>query len=121
MGLVALWYGLSINDMHFGYLMLSRLFNDAVFDIYGSILGMDAASVRALLIKAFALNTLYVAAIIYFKPFSRIKALWVSWRRKSEANHLVETAFDDPYASHSAQVGRASLSPLKENSLSNAP
>lgn len=118
MGLVALWYCLSINDMHFGVLMLSRLFNDAVFDVYGSILGMDAASVRTLLIKTFALNTLYIVAIAYFKPFGRIKAWWVARRNKSETNHLVDTSFDDRYSSNSVQ---ARLSPLRDSSLSSAP
>lgn len=118
MGAVALWYYLSFNDIHFGVLILSRLFNDAVFQAYGNILGMEVVAVRQLLIRTFVIDTLFIAAIIYFKPFRRIKAWWVSRRQKSEAKHIVNSTFDDPYSSTSAQ---ARVSPLKESSLSSAP
>ncbi|WP_162652261.1 DUF6105 family protein [Lentilitoribacter sp. Alg239-R112] len=117
-GAVAAWYYLSINDINFGLLMFSRVFNDAVFDIYGNILGMDAQAVRDLLIRTFVIDTLFIAAIIYFKPFRRIKEWWESRRRKSEANHLVEATFDDH---HVGSANHAGLSPLKENNLSSAP
>lgn len=117
-GAVAVWYYLSFNDNHFGFLLLSRVFNDAVFNAYGDILGMDAQSVRELLIRTFVIDTMFIAAILYFKPFRRIKAWWVSWRSKSEADHLVETSFDDRYSSNS---GQSRLSPLRDSSLSSAP
>lgn len=98
--------------------MLSRVFNDAVFNVYGNILGMDAQSVRELLIRTFVIDTLFIAAIVYFKPFRRIRAWWVARRSQSETDHLVETSFDDRYASNSTHVG---LSSLKENNLSSAP
>ena len=35
------WYFLSLNDMNFGYLMLSRRLHDFVFKLYGEMLGVD--------------------------------------------------------------------------------
>lgn len=98
--------------------MLSRVFNDAVFNVYGNILGMDAQSVRDLLIRTFLIDTLFIAAIIYFKPFRRIKAWWVSRRKKPQADQLVDTVFNDRYGSNSVQAG---LSSLRERNLSSAP
>ena len=37
------WYGLSINDMNFGYLILSRQMNEFVFQLYGQILGLPGS------------------------------------------------------------------------------
>lgn len=102
-GVVVAWYSLSINDINFGFVLLSRVFNDLVFDVYGNILGMEAQAVRDLLIRTFVIDTLFIAAVIYFKPFRRIKAWWVARRDKSNTQQMVESSFDDGYASNSTQ------------------
>ena len=63
MGLFWGWYYLSYNDMHFGYLMLSRLLHDHVFEIYGQILGVDPASIMPLVTRACIVDTVLIFAI----------------------------------------------------------
>lgn len=61
------WYFLSINDINFGYLMMSRRFNLAIFDLYGQILGVDPATIPWLMAKAFALDTAILLSIWAFR------------------------------------------------------
>ena len=37
------WFFLSLNDMNFGYVMLSAKVHDLVFELYGEMLGIDPA------------------------------------------------------------------------------
>lgn len=76
-GLLACWYGLSFNDMHFGYIVLSREFNDVVFQIYGQILGVDPSFIRGALINVLLVDTVIIFVLFYFKPIKRLRALWV--------------------------------------------
>ena len=46
------WYGLSINDMNFGYLILSRQMNEFVFQLYGQILGIPPEDIPGLVVRA---------------------------------------------------------------------
>lgn len=57
------WYFASINDMHFGYWMLSRQFNLAIFELYGELLGVDPATIPWMMGKAFLVDTLIILAI----------------------------------------------------------
>jgi hypothetical protein len=40
------WFFLSLNDINFGYVMLSRQLHDLVFQLYGQMLGRCWASTR---------------------------------------------------------------------------
>lgn len=116
-GSIAVWYYLSFNDIHFGYVLLSRGFNDAVFNVYGNILGTDGQSVRDLLIRTFVIDTLLIAAIIYFKPFKRIKAWWAARRKNTETEHMAELVEGHMVGAISDEPQPGSLS-LRENNLS---
>ncbi|ODT07922.1 MAG: hypothetical protein ABS58_05060 [Mesorhizobium sp. SCN 65-20] len=61
------WYFLSINDMNFGSVYMSRAFNLAIFDLYGEILGMDPATIPWMMGKAFIIDTLILLAIWAFR------------------------------------------------------
>ena len=61
------WYFLSLNDMHFGFVMLSRAVHDLVFQIYGDMLGIDPAAIPGLVARACVLDTLVIGAIWAFR------------------------------------------------------
>ncbi|MDD9909992.1 MAG: DUF6105 family protein [Ahrensia sp.] len=67
LALLGLWYGLSVNDINFGYLILSREIHDQVFEIYGNILGMEPEALPPLLLRAIIVDTLLVLAFIAFR------------------------------------------------------
>ena len=70
------WYFLSVNDISFGTLFLSRDLHNLVFSIYGEILGVDPAAIPAMLAKACVVDTLLIAAIYGFRRRKDIKAWW---------------------------------------------
>lgn len=61
------WYFLSLNDINFGFLMMSRAFNLALFDLYGEMIGVDPATIPWMLGKAFFLDTMIILAIWAFR------------------------------------------------------
>jgi hypothetical protein len=71
------WYFLSLNDMHFGYIMLSRQVHDLVFRLYGEMLGIDPASIPALVAEACILDTLIILSIFAWR---RRRAIAMRWR-----------------------------------------
>ncbi len=85
MGLFWGWYYLSYNDMHFGYLMLSRVLHDHVFEIYGNILGVDPAILPPLVIRACIVDTGLIFAIFAFRRRKQIR----EWVRRRQENRLV--------------------------------
>lgn len=72
------WFFLSLNDMHFGYVMLSRKVHDLVFGLYGQMLGIDPATIPALVAKACIVDTLIICAIYAFRRRRRIADWWSS-------------------------------------------
>ena len=70
--LIALWYGLSVNDWHLGTRILSREMHDLVFGLYGRLLGVQPESLPPLLARAVAFDSLVVFAIVAF----RLRANW---------------------------------------------
>jgi hypothetical protein len=78
------WYFLSYNDMHFGYLFLSRLLHDRVFEVYGSILHMDPVNVAPMLAKACIVDSMILLGIIAFRKRKQIKAWWAARQETSE-------------------------------------
>lgn len=78
------WYYLSYNDMHFGYLMLSRLLHDHVFEVYGNILGVDPATIMPLVVRACIIDTILIFSIFAFRRRREIKA----WLDRRYVSHL---------------------------------
>src|SRR6185369_11389798 len=57
------WYFLSLNDINFGTVYLTRDLHLLVFQLYGEILGVDPASIPGMIADACFFDTLLVAAI----------------------------------------------------------
>lgn len=70
------WYFLSLNDVNFGSVYLSRQLHDIVFQIYGNMLGIDPASIPAMVAEACILDTAIIVAIWAFRRRREISA-WV--------------------------------------------
>lgn len=76
------WYFLSFYDMNFGFLMLTRQVHDFVFQLYGEILGIDPATIPAMLAKACVFDSLILAAILAFRRRKQIAARLKVWREQ---------------------------------------
>lgn len=61
------WYGVSANNWHNGFFFLSRGFHDHMFNIYGSILGVDPSVVPAMIAGTFAFDSALLLAIAAFR------------------------------------------------------
>ena len=77
------WYFLSLNDMHFGYVMLTRDAHEIVFQLYGEMLGIEPATIPWLLAKACILDTLLLLALWAFRRRRNIAA----WIRSDRGRH----------------------------------
>ncbi|MEQ1942720.1 DUF6105 family protein [Mesorhizobium sp. VNQ89] len=80
MGLFWGWYFLSLNNIHFGYVMLTRDAHDIVFQLYGNMLGMDPDIIPGLVARACILDTLLILGIWAFRRRKEI-SVWVRGRR----------------------------------------
>lgn len=87
--LLATWYGLSYNDMHFGFFMLTRETHDLVFEVYGAMLGIPPEDIPPLVARALVLDTGIVLAILAFRRRRQIAAWWQA-RRQAEAPRVRE-------------------------------
>jgi hypothetical protein len=70
------WYYLSLNDINFGYLMLSRQVHDLAFQMYGDILGIDPATIPGLVMRACIFDTMIIGAIWAFRRRREISRWW---------------------------------------------
>lgn len=61
------WYFLSLNDISFGFLMLSRQVHDLYFEIAGHIMGIEPATVPGLVARACIVDTGLLLAIWAFR------------------------------------------------------
>ena len=77
MGIFWGWYFLSLNDMNFGYVMLTRDAHDILFELYGQVLGIEPATIPGLVAKACILDTAIILAIWAFRRRHAI----ASWLR----------------------------------------
>ena len=84
------WYFLSLNDMNFGYVMLTRNMHDFVFQIYGQILGIDPATIPGLVAEACVFDSLFVAALYAFRRRRGIRSWLRDRRTRAIANAMVE-------------------------------
>lgn len=123
-GFLALWHVMSMNDISFGIYFLSREFNDTYFGIYSQVTGVDVDTIRGSLPRILLIDTVFVFAVVYFKPFSRLKNWWKNYRlAKAEAkksnthhDHMIKSPYD---VLETAQD--KVLLPVRENNLSSAP
>lgn len=76
------WYYLSFNDINFGSIYLSRALHDAVFNLYGQILGVAPEAIPVMLVKAIAFDTVLILAIFAFRRRKQIKSWWASRRER---------------------------------------
>ncbi len=80
------WYFLSLNDMNFGYVMLSRQLHDLVFELYGEMLGIDPAIIPGMVAKACIFDSFLVAAIVAYRR-RRTIARWIKGPDATERPH----------------------------------
>jgi hypothetical protein len=78
------WYFLSLNDMNFGYVMLSRRLHDVVFQLYGEMLGIDPATIPTMVARACVFDSFLVGCIIAFRCRKGIAA----WIRQNRDRYL---------------------------------
>jgi hypothetical protein len=81
------WFFLSLNDINFGYVMLSRQLHDLVFQLYGQALGVDPAVIPGMVAKACILDSFLLAGIWAFR---RRRAI-AGWLRKKRGLPSVST------------------------------
>lgn len=67
------WYFLSLNDMNFGCLILSRRVHDFVFQIYGNLLGIDPAAIPGLVARACVFDAIFIAGLCAFRRRRQIR------------------------------------------------
>ncbi|MCB1383022.1 MAG: hypothetical protein KDJ73_08865 [Notoacmeibacter sp.] len=72
------WYYLSYYDMNFGTIYLSRALHDAVFQLYGDILGVAPEVIPGMLLKAIMFDTVLILAIFAFRRRAAIRAWWLA-------------------------------------------
>jgi hypothetical protein len=80
------WYFLSLNDMNFGYVMLSRQLHDLVFELYGEMLGIDPAIIPGMVAKACIFDSFLVAGIVAWRC-RRTIARWIRKIRTPAETH----------------------------------
>ena len=90
------WYGLSINDINFGYLILSRQMNEFVFQLYGQILGIPAADIPGLVARAIVLDSIFLFS---FLAFRRRKAIAAWWKARQASPVVAALPIDDSLSS----------------------
>lgn len=78
------WYFLSLNDVNFGYLILSRQVHDILFGLYGDILGIDAGLIPWLIAKACIVDTAIIGGILAYRRRREIR-VWLDERRAMRA------------------------------------
>lgn len=109
-----------MNDLNFGLFFLSREFNDTYFGIYSKITGVEVDAIRASLPRILLIDTVFVFAVVYFKPFSRLRNWWKNYRLSKQEQAEIDTPNQSPY--HVLETAQdAVLSPVSENNLSRAP
>jgi hypothetical protein len=75
------WYFLSLNDINFGSIYLSRALHDLVFKLYGQMLGIDPASIPGMVAEACVFDT------------GLLMALW-AYRRRRELNAWARARYE---------------------------
>jgi hypothetical protein len=79
------WYFLSLNDINFGTTFFSERLHRLVFDIYGSILGVEPQIIPGMVAKACILDTALIFGILTFRKRHAIQAWWIARNAQPEA------------------------------------
>lgn len=87
--LLGSWYYLSMNDMSFGFFMLTRKTHDLVFAIYGNVLGIAPESIPPLVMRAIAVDSTVLFSLVAFRRRKQIAAWW-----KARAPQPVDASAD---------------------------
>ncbi|KAA3519379.1 hypothetical protein G6L63_06650 [Agrobacterium vitis] len=74
--LLGSWYYLSLNDMSFGFFMLTRQTHDLVFTIYGNVLGIAPESIPPLVMRAIVVDSTVLFSLVAFRRRKQIAAWW---------------------------------------------
>ncbi len=80
------WFFLSLNDINFGYVMLSRRLHDLVFELYGEMLGIDPAVIPGMVARACVFDLFLVLAIWAFRRRRTIMGWVRRWRATALAS-----------------------------------
>ncbi|MDX8464478.1 DUF6105 family protein [Mesorhizobium sp. VK23B] len=75
------WYFLSLNDINFGYVMLSRQLHDLAFQLYGQVLGVDPAIIPGMVARACVFDSFLLLGLVAFRRRRQI-AEWIRRRRE---------------------------------------
>jgi hypothetical protein len=78
------WFFLSLNNINFGYVMLSRQLHDLVFQLYGEMLGIDPALIPGMVAKACVFDGLMLMALWAFRRRRNI----AGWIRKQSIGQV---------------------------------
>jgi hypothetical protein len=70
------WFYLSLNDINFGYVMLSRQLHDLVFELYGQMLGIDPTIIPGMVARACVFDGFLLMALWAFRRRRNIAA-WI--------------------------------------------
>ncbi|MEM9278683.1 MAG: DUF6105 family protein [Pseudomonadota bacterium] len=73
------WYGLSANNMHFGFFFLERQFHDLVFNIYSNILGLPAEDIPGWIAWVFFVDTLIILAVAALRWYKHWLPQTINW------------------------------------------
>jgi hypothetical protein len=76
------WFFLSLNDINFGYVMLSRQVHDFAFQLYGQMLGVDPAIIPGMVARACIFDGFLLMALWAFRRRRNIAA----WIRRQVGN-----------------------------------
>src|SRR5262245_45885735 len=68
------WFFLSLNDINFGTVYLTRQLHDLVFQLYGQMLGVDAKTIPGMIAQACVVDTAVIVAIWAFRRRREIAA-----------------------------------------------
>ncbi len=82
MGIFWGWYFLSLNDVNFGYVLMTRQFNELFFQLYGDMLGVEPATIPPLVAKACILDTALLLAIWAFRRRQALAAWYRGLRER---------------------------------------
>lgn len=82
-GFLGAWYALSYNDINFGTIFLSRALHDAVFQLYGDMLGVAPETIPWLILKALVFDTFLILALFAFRRRRQIRAWWTARRERA--------------------------------------
>ena len=88
------WFFLSLNDINFGYVMLSRRLHDLVFQLYGQMLGIDPAIIPGMVARACVFDGFLLMALWAFRRRRKIAA-WIRDQMDPVASERLPRATED--------------------------